>query len=41
MGSGIPMDLSEVAFKCNFAHLNPQTGIVEKLIFQEMTNLTC
>ena len=30
IGSGIPMDLTEVAFKCNFANLNTKTGVVEK-----------
>jgi len=30
IGSGIPMDLTEVAFKCNFANMNPTTRVVEK-----------
>jgi 2,3-bisphosphoglycerate-independent phosphoglycerate mutase len=30
MGSGIPMDLSEIAFKCNFAYMNEETQVVEK-----------
>lgn len=29
MGSGIPMEFNEVAFKSNFAHMDPATGIVK------------
>lgn len=30
MGAGAPMNPGDIAFKSNFATLNPQTGIVEK-----------
>ena len=30
IGSGIPMDTNEIAFKCNFAHMDPNTRIVLK-----------
>ena len=26
IGSGIPMNSNEIAFKCNFAHMNPESG---------------
>ena len=39
MGSGIPMDLSEVAFKCNFAHMNEATNMVEKYILTSFDHL--
>lgn len=28
MGSGIPMSEHDIAFKCNFAHMDPKTGMV-------------
>ena len=30
LGSGIPMNLNEIGFKCNFAYMDPKTRIVEK-----------
>ena len=30
MGSDIPMEQNEIGFKCNFAYMNQETGIVEK-----------
>jgi 2,3-bisphosphoglycerate-independent phosphoglycerate mutase len=30
IGSGLPMEFNEIAFKCNFAHMDPKTGIVLK-----------
>lgn len=30
MGSGLPMEGDEIAFKCNFAYMNPENKIVEK-----------
>lgn len=28
LGSGIEMDVGDIAFKCNFAHMDPETSIV-------------
>ena len=30
MGSGLSMEGDEIAFKCNFAYMNPDSKIVEK-----------
>jgi len=30
MGSGIPMDFNDIAFKANFSYMNDETGIVER-----------
>ena len=30
IGSGLPMEFNEIAFKCNFAHMDAKTGIVLK-----------
>lgn len=29
MGSGLPMSFDDIAFKCNFAYINDETGVVE------------
>ena len=30
MGSGIPMEIGEIGFKCNFAYMDENTKIVTK-----------